>query len=57
MLRLNLINAKDFVIDKILITCHSGNTASEKTILANGGAFEKTIVIDGTKIKRYWIAV
>lgn len=57
MLRLNLINAKDFGIDKILITCHSDNTASEKTILANGGIYEKTIIVDGTEIKRYWITV
>ena len=57
MLRLNLNNAKELGIDKFLITCHSDNTASEKTILANGGAFEKMIVVDGTEIKRYWIAV
>lgn len=57
MLRLNLINAKDFGIDKILITCHSENTASEKTILANGGIYEKAIIVDGTEIKRYWITV
>lgn len=57
MLRLNLNNAKELGIDKLLITCHSDNTASEKTILANGGVFEKTIVVDGTEIKRYWIEV
>ena len=28
---------------------------SEETILANGGVFEKTIEIDGTVMKRYWI--
>ena len=57
MLRLNLNNAKELGISNLLITCHSDNTASEKTILANGGALEKTIVVDGTEIKRYWIAV
>ena len=55
MLRLNLRNAKALGIEKFLITCHSDNTASEKTILANGGIYEKTIVVDGTEIKRFWI--
>ncbi len=30
---------------------------SEKTILANGGVYEKTIDVDGCKMKRYWITV
>ena len=57
MLRLNLSNAKELGIEKLLITCHSDNAASEKTIIANDGIYEKTIVVDGTEIKRYWIAV
>lgn len=31
------------------------NPASKKTILANGGVFEKTVEVDGSRIKRYWI--
>ena len=57
MLHLNLSNAKELGIEKLLITCHSDNPASEKTIIANGGIYEKAIVVDGTEIKRYWIAV
>lgn len=57
MLRLNLKNAKELGIDKILLTCHSDNKASEKTILANGGVYEETIVVDGTEFKRYWIEI
>ena len=57
MLRLNLRNAKALGIEKFLITCDSDNAASEKTIISNGGIYEKTIVVDGTEIKRYWIAV
>lgn len=57
MLRLNLKNAKELGIDKILLTCHSDNNASEKTILANGGIYEKTIIVNGTEIKRYWIEI
>lgn len=57
MLRLNLSNAKELGIEKILITCHSDNAASEKTIIANGGIYEKMIVVDGIEIKRYWVKV
>ena len=57
MLRLNTQNAKKLGIDRLLVTCHSDNKASEKTILANGGIFEKTIEVDGTEIKRFWIDV
>lgn len=55
MLRLNIQNAKSMGIDKLLITCDVKNAASEKTILANGGVYEKTIDVDGSKMKRYWI--
>lgn len=57
MLRLNLQNAKSMGIEKLLITCDSKNEASEKTILANGGVYEKTIDVDGRRIKRYWIKI
>ncbi len=57
MLKLNIQNAKKLGIDKLLITCHTDNTASEKTILANNGVYEKTIIVDGTEYKRYWITV
>jgi predicted acetyltransferase len=54
---MNLSNAKELGIDKLLITCHSDNTASEKTILANGGIYEKTIAMEEIEIKRYWIDI
>ena len=44
-------------IEKLLITCDVRNEASEKTILANGGVYEKTIDVDGSKMKRYWIVI
>ena len=53
MLRLNIQNAKAMGIEKLLITCDVKNEASEKTILANGGVYEKTIDVDGCKMKRY----
>ena len=57
MLRLNIQNAKALGIDKMLVTCNADNTASEKTIIANGGVFEKNIDVDGTIMKRSWITV
>ena len=57
MLRLNVKNAGKRGIEKMLVTCDSDNTASEKTILANSGVFESTINVDGTEMKRYWINV
>ena len=55
MLRLNIQNAREMGIEKLLVTCEETNIASEKTILANGGVFEKTIEADGSIMKRYWI--
>lgn len=57
MLRLNLQNCRDRGLDKVMITCSRDNTASEKTILANGGVFEKEICVDGGYVKRYWITL
>ncbi len=57
MLRLNIQNAKAIGISKLLITCDVKNEASERTILANGGVYEKTIDVDGSQMKRYWITV
>lgn len=43
-------------VEKVLVTCYVGNIASEKTILANGGVFEReTDDGSGHKIKRFWI--
>ena len=55
MLRLNLQNCKDRGLKKVMVTCHPWNGASEKTILANGGIYEKSVMADGEEIKRYWI--
>jgi len=57
MLRLNRSNAKKLGIDRMLVVCDEDNFASEKTIIANGGVFEKAIDVDGTRMKRYWVPV
>ena len=55
MLRQNLINCKQHGLDKVLLVCDSDNAASKKTITANGGVFEKEIIVDGDRMERYWI--
>ena len=57
MLSLNIQKAKGMGIEKLLVTCDERNVVSEKTILANGGVYEKTIDVDDCRIKRYWITV
>lgn len=57
MLRLNLQNCRTRGLRRVLITCSRENPASEKTILANGGVFEKEVPVDGEMIKRYWITL
>ncbi len=57
MLRLNLENCRARGMEKVLITCSRENTASEKTILANGGIFENEVFVDGDMIRRFWITL
>lgn len=55
MLRQNLIMCKEYGLDKVLITCDKDNIGSKKTILSNGGVFEKAVDADGSIKERYWI--
>ena len=55
MLRLNLKNAQKLGLTRVMITCYAGNIASERTICACGGQYEKTVMAEGQQIKRYWI--
>ena len=57
MLRLNIEKARELGIPRLLVTCDAENERSERTILGNGGVFEKTIDVDGCILKRYWIEV
>ena len=55
MLRQNLQNCRNRGITKVLITCDCDNVASARTILSNGGVFEKEICVDGKRMNRYWL--
>lgn len=57
MLRLNLEKCRERGLEKVMVTCSSENFASERTILACGGVFEREVAVDGECIKRYWITI
>jgi predicted acetyltransferase len=55
MLSMALPIAKEFGIERALITCDKDNTASARTIINNGGVLENEVVEDGEITQRYWI--
>ncbi len=57
MLKLALEKCIELNIQEILITCDKNNSASAKTIIANGGILENEIfdANDNTMTQRYWI--
>lgn len=58
MLALALEKCKELRIDNVLISCDKDNIASSKTILKNGGNFDKEFAEeDGNIVKQYWITL
>jgi predicted acetyltransferase len=59
MLRLCLDKCREYGLDKVLITCDVDNEGSRRTILANGGVFDRiTHLSDENKdLERYWITL
>lgn len=57
MLKDTLVYARNFGLERVLLTCDENNLASEKVILKNGGIFESFFdPKDGSsKKKRFWI--
>jgi predicted acetyltransferase len=57
MLRQILAMERARSIGKLLVTCDEGNTASEKTIISNGGVLENVIEISPERPRkmRFWI--
>ena len=55
---LALNECKKLGLSKVLITCKDWNTASERTIIKNGGIFEKALTDEnGATFKRFWITI
>ena len=59
MLRDSLKYCKEIDLGKVLITCRDTNTGSRKTILRNGGVYEKTVFEPSREVnlERYWITL
>ncbi len=59
MLALALPKCRQFGIHRLMISCVSGNEASRKTILKNGGVYESTVYEPGKDryLERYIIAL
>lgn len=57
MVHQNLLKCKELGLHKVMITCDRNNIASERTILANGGVFEKEVLVDGEYTKRFWVTI
>ncbi len=55
MLRQVLQKCREYGLSRVMVTCDAKNVASKKTILVNGGIFDKDVQVDGETIKRYWI--
>lgn len=56
MLRLMLPIAREKGLNRVMVSCHDGNTASEKIIRKNGGVYEKSVQVEGQgTIQRFWI--
>lgn len=57
ILKQNLQKCRERGMDKVMVTCSRENPVSEKVIVANGGVFEKEVLVDGDYVKRYWITL
>ena len=57
MLSMALPKCRELGLDRVLITCDSGNEGSRRTILKNGGVFESVVFEpdEGVELERYWI--
>jgi len=58
MLKLALEKCRELGINKVLISCDRDNIASAKTILKNGGVFDKEFAEkNGNIVQQYWITL
>ena len=58
MLSLALDKCRELNLKRVLVSCDRDNTISAKTIIRNGGVYDRDIVDnDGDVVQQYWIAL
>ena len=57
MIGLALKICKEMKIDKVMMSCYKDNIGSKKSIINNGGVYDKDIFCDGEVLERYWISL
>ena len=55
ILRLGLDKCRKFGFDNVLVICKASNEASKRTIIANGGVLNRTVLYDGFEREHYRI--
>lgn len=55
IVRLGVLKARELGIKDIMISANTNNIGSKKTIIKNGGIYEKTVLEDGEPLEIYWI--
>jgi predicted acetyltransferase len=57
ILRLTLQKARELGLERVLITCHADNIASQRIIEKNGGKFASQVIPTqgGKPLRRYWV--
>lgn len=57
MIHLALEKCREMGMNKVLMTCGKDNIGSAKSIINNGGVFEREVEEDGETEQRYWITL
>lgn len=57
MIKLGLDECRKLGLNRVLMTCDKDNIGSAKSIMNNGGVFEKECFVDGVIEQRYWITL
>lgn len=57
ILKLSLIEARKIGIGDVLVSCHTDNIGSAKSITNNGGILEAEFEFEGRATQNYWIRV
>ena len=55
IIRLALQKCKELGIKEVMISCNDDNIGSKKSILKNGGVYDRSTLDDGKVLEIYWI--